>query len=278
MSIITFWNDGTEQTGKTLAIAAIATQISITHNYKTLIISTEYNDDILDNCFWEKNKVKKNLGLFGPNTNIELDSGINGLIKIMRSNKITPENVKDYTKTVFKDRLDVLQSFKGGEGYYESIKELYPEIIDLANQYYDLVIVDLGKRLDENLRKKILNKSDLIVAAIAQRLKSIERFHEIRKKDNILSSNKVLIMMGRYDKYSKYSAKNVTRFLGEKITVTTIPYNTLLFEAAEEAKVPDLFLRLRKVDEDDRNAFFIREIERAIENILYTLQSLKMKA
>ena len=106
----------------------------------------------------------------------------------------------------------------------------------------------------------------------------IERFQEIRKKDNILSSNKVLIMMGRYDKYSKYSAKNVTRFLGEKITVTTIPYNTLLFEAAEEAKVPDLFLRLRKVDEDDRNAFFIREIERAIENILFTLQSLKMKA
>ena len=40
MSVITFWNNGKEQTGKTLSITAITTHMSIEHNYKILVIST----------------------------------------------------------------------------------------------------------------------------------------------------------------------------------------------------------------------------------------------
>ena len=66
--------------------------------------------------------------------------------------------------------------------------------------------------------------------------------------------------------------------MGEKNKVSTIPYNTLFFEACEEAGVPDLFLRLRKqVDSEDRNAFFLGEVKRATENIMYRLEDLQMK-
>ena len=54
-------------------------------------------------------------------------------------------------------------------------------------------------------------------------------------------------------------------------------YNTLFFEAAEEGKVPDLFLKIRSVDEDDRNGFFLAELKRASENIIYRLQNSAMK-
>ncbi len=78
MSIVTFWNNGKEQTGKTLGLVAICTHLAIEHNYKILVISTGYQDDNLDNCFWsqQKQKVKKNLGLFGPNTNLAMEEGI----------------------------------------------------------------------------------------------------------------------------------------------------------------------------------------------------------
>ena len=57
-----------------------------------------------------------------------------------------------------------------------------------------------------------------------------------------------------------------------------MPYNTLFFEACEEAGVPDLFLRLRKInDEMDRNLLFISEIKRLCENIVYRLQDLQMR-
>ena len=93
----------------------------------------------------------------------------------------------------------------------------------------------------------------------------------------ILNSKKTLLLIGRYDKYSKYTIKNISRYMNEKNKVSTIPYNTLFFEACEETKVPDLFLRLRRVGQDDRNGFFISEVKRTSDNIIYRLQDLAMK-
>ena len=58
----------------------------------------------------------------------------------------------------------------------------------------------------------------------------------------------------------------------------TVPYNTLFMEASEEAGVPDLFLKIsEKWQTEDVNGFFISEIRRASENIIYRLQDLQMK-
>ena len=59
MSVVTFWNDGREQTGKTLSIAAISTYMAIEHNYRILIISTGYRDDTLISAFGKKRKLKE---------------------------------------------------------------------------------------------------------------------------------------------------------------------------------------------------------------------------
>ena len=85
------------------------------------------------------------------------------------------------------------------------------------------------------------------------------------------------MLIGRYDKFSKYNIKNITRYLEEKNKVLTVPYNTLYFEACNEAGVPDLFLKLKRMsDLDDRNAIFMDEVKRASENIIYRLQELQV--
>ena len=277
MSVVTFWSNGKEQTGKTLSIAAIATHMAIEHNYKILVIATGYKDTTIDRCFWKERKAKKSLGIFGPNTSVEIEEGISGLARIMKSNKLSPEIITNYTKIIFKDRLEILPCYQGIELEYQSIKETYPDIINLANQYYDLVLVDLDTGVEENVANSILANSNLVVANISQRLSSINKFMEIRENKTILKSKKTLILIGRYDKYSKYSIKNISRYMKEKNNVSTIPYNTLFFEACEEAGVPDLFLRLRKVSYDDRNTFFLEEVKRVSENIIYGLQDLSMK-
>lgn len=277
MSVVTFWNDGREQTGKTLSIAAISTYMTIEHNYRILIISTGYRDDTLNQCFWKEKKVKRNFGLFGPNTNEILEEGIVGLAKVVKSNKLSPENITNYTKIIFKDRLEVLQGFRGETSDYDELEKTYPDIINLANSYYDLVFIDLDNEMNPSIREMILANSDLIVANISQRLTSIDRFMETRENTPILNSKKTLLLIGKYDKFSKYSIKNITRYMGEKNKVSTIPYNTLFFEACEEAKVPDLFLKIRNVDEEDINGFFLSEVKRTSENIMYRLQDLAMK-
>ena len=277
MSGVTFGNDGREQTGKTLSIAAISTYMAIEHNYRILIISTGYRDDTLNQCFWKEKKVKRNFGLFGPNTNEILEEGIVGLAKVVKSNKLSPENITNYTKIIFKDRLEVLQGFRGETSDYDELEKTYPDIINLANSYYDLVFIDLDNEMNPSIREMILANSDLIVANISQRLTSIDRFMETRENTPILNSKKTLLLIGKYDKFSKYSIKNITRYMGEKNKVSTIPYNTLFFEACEEAKVPDLFLKIRNVDDEDINGFFLSEVKRTSENIMYRLQDLAMK-
>ena len=277
MSVVTFWSDGREQTGKTLSIAAISTYMAVEHNYRILIISTGYRDDTLNQCFWKEKKVKRNFGLFGPNTNEILEEGIVGLAKVVKSNKLSPENITNYTKIIFKDRLEVLQGFRGETSDYDELEKTYPDIINLANSYYDLVFIDLDNEMNPSIREMILANSDLIVANISQRLTSIDRFMETRENTPILNSKKTLLLIGKYDKFSKYRIKNITRYMGEKNKVSTIPYNTLFFEACEEAKLPDLIFNLRKIDEEDINGFFLSEVKRTSENIMYRLQDLAIK-
>ncbi len=278
MSIITFVNNGREQTGKTLSIAAITTHMAIEHNYKILLISTAHKDETLDRCFWEEKKKRKNLGLFGPNTNTAMEDGLVGLETIMKSNKLQPENITNYTKIVFKDRLEILPSFKGEKLEYEEIKQNYPEIINLANRYYDMVFVDLDEDIGEELAEQIIQNSNVVVTNLNQRLTSINKFIELREEKPIFNSKKSLILINRYDKFSKYTIKNITRYMEEKNKILTVPYNTLFFEACEEAKLPDLFLKLRRgVDEEDRNYIFISEVKRTSDAIIYRLQDLAMK-
>ena len=277
MSVVTFWNDKKEQTGKTLSAVAVATYMAIEHNYKILVISTGFNDKTLDNCFCKEKKAKKNFGLFGPNTNVAMENGIEGLSKMVKSNKISPESITNYTRIIFKDTLEILQSFKGSKENYEEVKEHYVDVINLANKYYDLVFVDLDMELGNDVINTILENSNLIVASLSQRLTSIDNFIEKREEMPILKSKKTLILISRYDRASKYTVKNISRYMGEKNKVSTIPYNTLFFEACEEAKVVDLFLSIRKIGEDDVNGMFLSEVKRTAENIIYRLQDLAMR-
>ena len=278
MSIVTFYNSSIEQTGKTMSIAAIATYMAIEHNYRILVISTTNREDSLRRCFWEEKKKKRNLGIFGPNASLEVETGVEGLARVIRSNKITPDIITNYTKVVFKDRFEVLLGCEEAPADGTVIESLYPNIIKAANQYYDLVFVDLDENVDEETKKVIIHDSDIIIINMSQRLRSINKFMELKEKNQLLTSKKALILIGRYDKFSKYNSKNISRYLGEKNQVLTIPYNTLFFEASEEAGVPDLFLKFRKMmDSEDRNAFFIQEVKRASENIIYRLQDLQMK-
>ena len=58
MSIVTFWNDTREQSGKTLTAVAVATKMAIERNYKILLISTAFKDPTMKNCFWMDNTQK----------------------------------------------------------------------------------------------------------------------------------------------------------------------------------------------------------------------------
>ena len=278
MAIITVWNGTKEQCGNTLTSVALATQMAIDHNIKVLLISTSLNDKVLKECFW-KEKAKKQTstifsGVMMPPMGIE-KSGVEGLDRIIRSNKMSPDIITDYTRIVLKDRLEILLGMEGNATEYDIMKQRYSQIINFANKYYDMVIVALDKRLGIN-QQEILNKSNIVVAVIPQRVSEINTITEYLKKGKMLKPDNTVITIGKYMEDTKYNIKNITRsLLKRKEMVNAVPYNKLFFEASQEGKVIDLFLNLMRITEKDANYDFITKIKDLIEEIKYRLDILK---
>ena len=59
MAILSFWSGSKKESGQTLSIVAIATYMSVEHNYKTLVIDSTLDDDTLPRCFWNQDANKE---------------------------------------------------------------------------------------------------------------------------------------------------------------------------------------------------------------------------
>lgn len=278
MAIITFKSNEIKETGQTLSIAAVATKMAIEHNYKILVISTDFQDKTLEDCFWEQEKAPKLFSGFMKPATVGVQSGIDELVRVISSNKTNPGIIKNYSRIVLRDRLDVMPGSKAKSNEeYERIAANYPEIIQLANNYYDIVLVDLGKRMSEQNANRIVEVSDIVVVNLTQRLKNIDDFVEIRESEDFYKRRNIMLLIGRYDSFSKYNTKNITRYLKEREPVGVIPYNTLYFESCSEGKIIDFFLKMRNIDNTDRNYLFVKEVGNFVSRIIYKIQELQMK-
>jgi len=280
MAIITFKSNEIKETGQTLSIAAIVTQLAIEHNYKTLLVSTGFKEQTLENCFWELDRLNSSvMGNILNKATVGIESGVEGLLKVLASNKTTPEIVKNYTKVVLKDRLEILLSPKTQQyAEYSEIVASYPEILQIANRHYDLIFIDLNYRMPEQQAENILQMSNIVVMNLTQRLKSIDDFAELCKTNEFYKRKNIMPLIGRYDSFSKYNVKNITRYLREKQAVKAVPYNTLFFEACSEGKIVDFFLKLRSIkDETDRNYVFVKDVSKIGNDIIAKLQELQIK-
>ncbi len=289
MSIVTFWNDDREQTGKTLTSVAVATRMAIARNYKILLLSTSFQDPTLRNCFFG-NEMQRTLKIFGgKSNNIAVENGIEGLSKLITSKKITPTVITDYTKVVFKGRLEILCGYVGTQDKtleenfqdYKRLEECYIDLIRNANLYYDMVLVDLDKNLDSNVKSEILRISNLNVFVFSQRLESLNKFNELKENNSEILGPKTIPVIGRYDRRSKYNIKNITKYLNEKKDLNFVPFDLLYYEAAEEAGVADLFLKLdrnnMKEDKLDDDYIFRQAVTDLVDKIIKRLQELQKR-
>lgn len=284
MSIITFWNESREQTGQTLATIAVATRMAIERNIKVLLISTSANDSTIRNSYWGKEN-NQTSSLFGTKNNVTVENGIEGLFKLITSNKLTPSIITDYTKVIFKGRLEVIDGptviqndFQDEIDYLKKIENCYIELIRTANQFYDMVIVDLDKRLEKKIKDEILRLSNINVLVLSQKMETLNNYINFKRTINEFDKLKCIPVIGKYIKQSKYNSKNIARYLQEKKELDLIPFNLLYMESVEEANVVDLFLKLKNIkDKTDENYIFMQNTLNLTNNILKRLQDMQMK-
>lgn len=276
MAIISFWSDGEKETGKTSSIAAIATYLSINSNYKTLLFNTEYNDSSLENCFWEQKKNKRNMEFMLKNR-ADIAAGTSGVAKAVLSNKTSPEIVKNYTKTIFKNRLEILTEPKISQEDYETQRATYREIAKMSNRYYNLVFVDITGSLEDNIIRNMLEISDIIVVNLPQNLKKINEYYELKQTEPLFDKYKTVVLIGKCDRQSKYNAKNIARYMNIK-DLYPVPYTTQFLEATNEGKVDEYFMKYRVKSHPDENTYFVEEIKNISTRLLEKIKELQMRA
>lgn len=207
------------------------------------------------------------------------NSGVEGLVKIIQSNRTSANIVSDYARVVFKDRLDVLPAPRTDNiEVYNQTTGYYAQLLSVANRDYDLVFVDIDKRMPEKSKNDILQQSDVIVLTLKQGLDCMKDIAELRRENVLFKKENIILLAGKYDKFSRYNVTNMSRELKEKRKMSAVPYNTLFFEASSEGTVADFFIKYRSVtDQTDRNYVFIQETKKACDEILLKIQELQMK-
>ena len=273
MAIVTFWGNSEKETGNTYSSIAIATYMSIEHNMKILLITTNFNENTLRASFWEE---KTKSSLIGGNKGVStIQNGIEGISRMVSSNKIEPRMIRDYTNVILSNRFDVLLGYNGDAEQYREIQKIYPQVISVANQFYDMVIIDLDKRLQKETKNEILKISDVTVITTDQKIRNIQRIEE----GQLINNGNSLIAIGKYDDTLKSNARNISRnILRKRKIVNTIPYNGVFTEAVQEGKVIDKFLDLlRMQNKKDSNYIFIQEVGRLTRDIIDKIEEVRVK-
>lgn len=275
MAIVSFWTEDGKETGQTATAIAVATQMAIQHNKKVLLISTYENNKEIEAAYLKPQVQKTNLlSLLNlTKKSVGIESGVTGLMKIEGSNKLSPELIKDYTGIIFKDRLEVLSGYDSVET--PTIDAFYVSLIKKASMVYDIVIVDLKKEINQ-LSQDILTASDVVVYGMTQKRHSIEGYATSRKEGYTSKMHNVVGYIGRYDKFSKYTQKNILRSIRTKDSLFPIVYNTLFSDACDEGLVVDYFLKMQTISEKDRNAKFLNNVKELIQGILYKIDEMQM--
>ena len=276
MPVITFWSNNEKAIGQSIAASVAATVMAIEHNYKVLLISADFNNNTIEESFGAQESNKEILKSLVKRQQINLESGINGLLKLAESNRVTPEVIHDYTKIVFTNRLEILYSpIKVAENQKKGTMQKLKNIILNASRYYDQVIVDLRKGLEYSEQVEILDSSDVIVANVDQKMKNIEEFFNIEIFDKIY--HKIIWNICRHNKDSKYNIKNLSRTIFKKQVVCQTNYNTLISDVAQEGNLAELMLRFRSIKEDEETVEFMKKINELNEAILLRYQELRTR-
>lgn len=277
MAIITFWNNSKYgNIGQTSSIIATATLMAIEHNYKILMITTKKDDTDFEKAYGVTESAAVKIFKLKES---KFNSGIEGIVKLASSGKLTPELIGNFTKIVLKNRLEVVSGKIENEETDENEKfdfNMYPEVIKIANKYYDMVFVDLDSGLENELTRKILKLSSIIVWNVEQKYELIDKIPEEQANEELLSGKNVMYLINKYERKSKYNIKNIIRNSKMKKNIYTVPYDLMFFDMLQSGTVDGWLLnpKIRKAKLEEEHGFYINQINKLCDAIIYRLQEL----
>ncbi len=252
MPRIVFWSPYDSMTGSTHAAVAVSTLMGMTHKVTSLLMQANANSRKMESCFTPYEELKQSKVF--ENSSI----GINALIRLITSNKLTSDSIQNYAKPVLKERLDVLYGMNSEDtdGYNNLINNL-PYMTRKADEIYDLVFVDMPKSLEPKCIQDTLADAEIVVCVVNQDAVKLSDFFDILATNEVLKDKTKIIVVADYEQDSKFNLFNIKMKYKTKEQMFVIPHNYMFADACNSGMVLDFMYRNLNADPKDYNGNFI---------------------
>ena len=258
---VAFWSSVHGQAATTSNLVAAATVIGMEYMVRALLTHTHHTHSTLESAY---------LPFVGENQLLPFsDSGMDAVERLVRSGRLQPDNIKDYASLLLKDRLDLLAgTTKPTTAFLERLEEVLPAFLECATRYYDVTLLDVPSGFQHPLTDTVLQSSDLIVVCLSQNVAVLDRFFSDENRPSVFEERELLLLLGRYDKNSKYTATNIARKYGYKKPIYIVPTCSDFLDACNSHSVIDFFWKNKQVPRQHENHFFMQEVRRTAKGIM----------
>ena len=267
MAKVVFWSPEEGASGCTYVAIAVSSLMGITHKSSSLLIDANSNSKKIASSYTLYDD------LINTNSFNDTNLGMNAIMRLIKSNKLSPDIIQNYSKPVLKGRLDILYSAIANTSTEERENLLsLPLIVKNAEEVYDLVFVDLPKTTTDDSVIKLLSQADAIVCVVPQ---DIEKLSNVLKKvENIadIKDKTKIFVIGDYEAGSKYNTFNIKMKYKLPDPLEALPHNYLFSDACNDGNVLDFLYKNLNAQPKDYNGEFIIKATQIVEELVKILK------
>lgn len=264
MPKIVFWSPLTRMTGNTHTAIAVSTFMGMKEDANLILLQAHWQNRKIESSFTDYDQLKS-MNIF-TNSNI----GMTALSRLVDSNKLSPESIRNYAKPVLKQKLDILYGTNvTTREQFATLSNTFPAIVRKADEAYDFVMVDLPKGTENEYVREVLEDADLVVCTINQDIARLDEFFEELEKNQYVKDKNKIVVVGDYENKSRCNLFNIKGKYRIKYPLFAVPHNYIFMDACNDGAAIDFFYKNANVkDTRDYNGYFLSEVEKIVKKIL----------
>lgn len=246
MKNITFWSSVSGKSGTSGNMLAISAMSSVLYSIKTLLVQFDRDSRSLSHVLEEG----RNETVLNEEFSFYNRKGLDEIWDKSRLNKIGKDEIRDNLVQVRHTNLYYMPtSRKSAAEQYQEFDESF--LKSLLNGMKDLKSVNFIDCMNgkNEIQKVLFEDSELIVVNLCQGMSGLDELME-----EITNRDKVLFVIGRYDRQSRENVVNIRRRYNiSKDAIGVIPYNIHFHDAMNEGRlIPFISKGIfnKKTDED----------------------------
>jgi MinD-like ATPase involved in chromosome partitioning or flagellar assembly len=260
---ITFWSPVHGQTKTTSNMIAIAIYSTILLEQNIMIMQSNFNLNNLE------------IPLVGTHTKVvgeyfNGDIGLDALARSIKSEPLNKEVIHNCSISMLNQGLNLLPGTTklNREHYEDKLIPVLPSIIHSIEQHYDMVFIDTNSGMCDEITKRVIQMSDIIVVNLCQSKAVLEEYFAENPLREL--ENKIFYLLGSYDKKSMYSVTNIKRIYKNylKNNIAVIPYNTKYMDSISSGKTISYMESCLEHTKLEDNKYFTDCVKEASKRIL----------